>query len=326
MLPDSSLLNEESRAALDLVRELQNEISAALMRCPSMVGADPADIPHIRDCQARAFYATSGYRRICERYAVTVTREQIGGVETEIFVPSNGIATKNVGRVLINLHGGGFQIGSRTISQLESIPIASVGAIKVVSVDYRMAPEYRFPAATKDAVAVYRALLQDYAPQNIGIYGCSAGAVLTTETVALLHRQGLQLPAAIGLLCGAASYWTEGDSGRLDEALSGTFKGTAQSDPYFRDTETHDALAFPVQSSETLAVFPRSLLITATRDLALSSVIHTHSCLVRQGVKAYLHVWEGLGHAFHYFPDLPQSREVYETVVCFFDDHLGTRM
>ena len=69
--------------------------------------------------------------------------------------------------------------------------------------------------------------------------------------------------------------------------------------------------------------FPPSLLIAGTRDPALSSVVQTHSVLVSQGVDAELHIWEGLGHAFFFDPDLPQSKEVYAVMAKFFDDHLG---
>jgi monoterpene epsilon-lactone hydrolase len=52
-------------------------------------------------------------------------------------------------------------------------------------------------------------------------------------------------------------------------------------------------------------------------------VVQTHSELVRLGVEAELHVWEGLGHAFFFNPELPQSREMYDVTVKFFDKHLG---
>jgi acetyl esterase/lipase len=65
------------------------------------------------------------------------------------------------------------------------------------------------------------------------------------------------------------------------------------------------------------------LLISSTRDLALSSVVYTHSVLVQQRVPAELHVWEGLPHAFFLNPLLPQSSEVYEITARFFDRYLG---
>jgi len=72
-----------------------------------------------------------------------------------------------------------------------------------------------------------------------------------------------------------------------------------------------------------MAKFPPSLLVATTRDVALSSVVVTHSQLVRLGVDAELHVWEGLGHTFYTDPDLPESREVHDVVIGFFDRHLG---
>src|SRR3546814_4106261 len=68
--------------------------------------------------------------------------------------------------------------------------------------------------------------------------------------------------------------------------------------PYFNGTSPVDPLVFPARSLALLAKFPPTLLVTATRDFALSSTVYTHSRLVAQGVDAELHVWEGLPHAF----------------------------
>lgn len=324
-LPESSFLNEEARAELRRANQIRSEEVALRRACPQMEGARRADMPAIRKCHAEAFYKTSEYKRVRERYDVTVTAQDIGGVYTEVFTPKGGISQKNAKRVLINVHGGAFVRGSRTTSHLESIPIASVGKIKVVSIDYRMAPEYTFPAASEDVAAVYRELLKAYAPQNIGIYGCSAGGLLTAESVAWLQKEGLPRPGAVGMFCEGGGYWTEGDMGHFGAALEGPslpFR-TIQENPYFKNVDPNEPLAFPVRSKEVLAKFPPSLLISSTRDLALSSVVHTHSLLVQLGVEGELHVWEGLGHAFFMNPALPQSREVYEVVVKFFDKHLG---
>jgi acetyl esterase/lipase len=208
---------------------------------------------------------------------------------------------------------------------MESVPIASIGKIKVVSVDYRQAPEYEFPAASEDVAKVYRELLKTYKPANIGIYGCSAGGLLTAESIALFQKEQLPLPGAVGMLCEGAVYWTEGDAGRISAAHGWWRTGDEiGANPYFKHANANDPLAFPARSTEVMARFPRSLLIAGTRDVALSSVVYTHSLLVAQGVDAELHIWEGVGHGFFFRdPDLPQSREVYSVIVKFFDNHLG---
>src|SRR3546814_17061687 len=99
----------------------------------------------------------------------------IGGVRTEVVEPRGGVAPENRRRVLINVHGGAFIGGARTLSRVEAMPIAAIGRIKAISVDYRQGPDFPFPPASEDVQAVYRALLQHYDPRHIGLYGCSAG-------------------------------------------------------------------------------------------------------------------------------------------------------
>ena len=327
-LPESSFLSEESKAAL----KRQREIGAAeykTMDCPSFKDADMKDMPAIRQCRADHFYTRSLYKDMHQRYAVKQSTEVINGVYTEIFTPAAGIKKNNTNKVLINLHGGGFQYGSRTFSHLESIPIAVVGRIKVVSIDYRMAPEHKFPAANEDIENVYRGLLEHYKPENIGMYGCSAGAILTAQSMAWLQKENLPLPGAIGMFCGAASR-LDGDGMHIGSALKGRdmFAYVAQdviSGPkaYFRGVDMSDPLATPAGSDDILSRFPASLLIVSTRDFLLSSVIHTHRQLVRLGVDADLQIWEGVGHDFHADPSLPEAREAYDVIVKFFDKHLG---
>ena len=85
-------------------------------------------------------------------------------------MPAGGVLDKNKDRILINLHGGGFVIGD---TKTESIPIAAVGKIKVVSIDYRKGPSYKFPAASVDVAAVYKEILKEYRPEYIAIYASS---------------------------------------------------------------------------------------------------------------------------------------------------------
>jgi epsilon-lactone hydrolase len=122
---------------------------------------------------------------------------------------------------------------------------------------------------------------------------------------------------------GAADFWSEGDIGNFRPLFSNAALEGQHAHPYFKCTRTKDSLAFPLRSEQVMGKFPSSLLVTATRDHALSSVVQTHSCLVRQGVKADLHVWEGLGHAFFLNPGLSASREVRDVAVNFFASNLG---
>ena len=94
---------------------------------------------------------------------------------------------------------------------------------------------------------------------------------------------------------------------------------------YFSATDPKDPLVAPIHSPEMLAKFPPTLLITGTRGFEVSSALYTHSQLVKLGVDADLHVWEGLFHGFFYNPDVPESQDAYKIIVNFFDKHLGAK-
>lgn len=124
-----------------------------------------------------------------ERFPVNIEHKTIAGIYTDIVTPRDGIPEKNRDRVLLNVHGGGFLSGARTAGLVESIPIASIGKFRVITIDYRMGPEYKFPAASEDVASVYKEVLKQYKPENIGLYGCSAGGQLASMSVAWFDRE-----------------------------------------------------------------------------------------------------------------------------------------
>ena len=323
-LPESAFLSADTRRELAIAardnEEWARQLSAA--GCPAIETAEPAVIPEIRQQQAELFYQTTLYQKLTERYPTDLSRDNIDGVPVEIFTPQQGIAAHNRQRVLLNFHGGSFTSGSGTASHQESIPIAALGRIKVISVDYRMGPEHRFPAASDDALAVYRALLNTYPAQQIGIFGCSSGAMLAAQLMARLQQESLPKPAALSMSCWAA-HPIDGDSNYTVTAQQGIPPFDFYSMAYFKGCDLNDPLVIPGASSALLASFPSSLLMTATRDFLMSTVVHSHAELVRLGVEAQLHVWDGLEHGFLLNPELEESRQSYRVLVDFFERHLG---
>jgi epsilon-lactone hydrolase len=84
-----------------------------------------------------------------------------------------------------------------------------------------------------------------------------------------------------------------------------------------------DPLVAPANSPDVLAKFPPTLLITATRDFAMSGALNTDVLLTKAGVDSELHVWDGLFHGFFYNADVPESKEAFNIMISFFDRHLG---
>ncbi|WP_260177722.1 alpha/beta hydrolase [Tunturibacter empetritectus] len=262
-------------------------------------------------------------------FAVDRKEAFLGGVHTYTYAPRSGISERNKARVLINLHGGGFTGCWPGCAELESIPISALMKIKVITVDYREGPDNKFPAASEDVASVYRELLKIYKPQDVGIYGCSAGGMLTAMSLAWFQTHGLPTPGAVGIYCASAGAFG-GDAtyiafpfgeGRMPPAHP-----PAQSQlGYFSGTDRNDPLVSPMNSPETIAKFPPTLLITGTRDFAMSGTIHTDTELSKRGVKTELHVWDGLFHGFFYNAEVPESRDAFQVMINFFDRNLGTK-
>ena len=289
---------------------------------------DPPPDPDIKKTRAQIdAHLTPLIAKQKARYPVDVQPEKIGGVNTLVITPKDGIAAQNQHRVLINLHGGGFSVCAPTCGIIESIPIAGLGKIKVVTVDYRQGPEFKFPAASEDVASVYRELLKQYKAESIGIFGCSAGGMLTAQSVAWFQTHDLPRPGAIGIFCASA-----GDFGGDSEYTTPPLDGRMPPPPgpsdgrmhlgYFSDANMHDAMVSPVEHPDVLRQFPPTLIISGTRAFDYSSGINTDNQLTKLGVEAELHLWDGLFHGFFYDPDVPESRETYAVTVNFFEKHL----
>jgi epsilon-lactone hydrolase len=280
----------------------------------------------------RKFYDDFNNARLAEmrqRYDVVTTNVTLGGVRVDMVDPASGLAEGNRNRVLISLHGGGFMWGAGSGALVEAVPIAASSRIKVVAVDYRLAPEHKFPAAMEDVAAVYRELLKTYKAENIGIYGCSAGGILTAQTIPWLANNDLPRPGAIATLCATGSELM-GDSAYLGSLTMG--QHLLQVDrpplliadfPYFAGADPHNPNVFPIIDPALLALYPPTLLIAGSRDFSASSLTMMHRQLRKAGVVAELYLFDGLWHAFYVFPNLPESRETYEIIGSFFDEHLG---
>jgi epsilon-lactone hydrolase len=258
-----------------------------------------------------------------KHFPVNVEEKMIGGVRTDVITPLETPAA-NRGRVLINLHGGGFNGDSGSL--IEGIPISNLAKMKVVSVYYRLAPENPFPAAVDDVVAVYKELLKEYNPNNIGIYGTSAGGILSAEVAVKLKQLGLPRPGALGLFTMMADFSDPGDSVNLF-TLNG-FPGNlephhtgSQSNDYAGKTDLKDPVLSPLYAD--LHGMPPSLLVTSTRDLLLSGTTIFHRALLRAGNDTQLVVFEALPHAFWYHFDFPETHECLELIAKFFDQNLG---
>jgi len=250
-------------------------------------------------------------------YPVHRSEATMAGVPVRIITPVSGMVPD---RVLLNLHGGGFNSDSG--SWTETIPLANLTKMKVVAVLYRLAPEHPFPAGIDDGIAVYKELLKTYKPEHIAIYGTSAGAIMTGELAVKLKQLGLPMPGALGIFSGMGDFSREGDSEAMYtlNGLSGHHEPPVSGphDPYYiGPLDPHNPVLSPLFAD--LHSMPPTLFITSGRDMLLSGTTILHRAFLRAGNdNAQLVVFEGLPHAFWNDAALPESKEADASMARFF--------
>jgi len=321
---DTSYIDAQGTAHVTRVIPVPQDLSAQAQLSLGRAEPDQGPPQSLEDrrkmTDAYTARARVAWTRICPN---TLVDQTMAGVPVHVVTPEN-MPESNKDKVLLNLHGGGFNSDSG--SYTESIPIASYAGIKVVAVLYRLAPEHPFPAAVDDSVAVYKELLKTYKPEHIVIYGTSAGAILTAEVAAKLKQMGLAQPAALGIFSGMGDFARMGDSMAMYalRGLSGHLDppdGKVHDGEYVGSTDAKDPILSPIYSD--MHGLPPTLFVTSGRDLLLSGTANLHRAYLNAGVDARLVVFDALPHAFWYDPRLPEAIEANHTMADFFVKALG---
>ena len=316
-------IDEDGTVRLQRVIPLPHNLSPEAQQWLKRQASD-APVPQTLE-QRRASLVVSQQKHrddLDKMFAVTVKDASVAGVPV-LDVRPKETAASHTDRVLICLHGGGFNADSGSYS--ESMPIAALAKTRVVSVLYRLAPEHPFPAAVDDAVAVYRELLKTYKPQRIGVYGSSAGAGLTIEMAVKLKQLKLPLPGALGSFSTPSDFVEGGDSRSLynTDGLRGyvPVPGDPLDADYVGSTDRKDPVLSPLFAD--LHGMPPTLFVTSERDLLLSATSTLHRAFLRSGDDARLIVFEGLPHVFWNNSALPETHEAWGYMVDFFNAHLS---
>jgi len=296
---------------------LSAEARAYLASLVPMEGGEAIDLPAMRLFTEQIQALVGAEQR--KVHAVTVTEDAIAGVPVRRIARSSGEVDRR--RILLNLHGGGFATDSGSLT--ENIPIAALSGIEVIAVRYRFAPEHPFPAAVDDALAVYRALLAEHDPRDIGVYGTSAGAVIGPQLMIRLKAEGLPLPGVLGVFSGEPDLVGTADSLRI---FASAFEEKVLTDAkwsYVGGADPKDPLLSPIFGD--LTGFPPTLCLSSGRDILLSGTVNLHRALTDAGVATELVVYDALPHAFWSSMLAPESDDAFRRMAGFLTRHLGRR-
>ena len=250
----------------------------------------------------------------------------IDGVRAYTVAPE-AIPPENRNRLLIHVHGGCYVSFPGESGTGEAIFMAGFGRFKVISVDYRMPPDHPYPAALDDAMTVYKAALKMADVKNIAVFGSSAGGALTLSMILRAKRDNLPLPAAIAPGTPMSDLTNAGDTFHTNAMLDNVLVAPdASCDKraalYTNGRDLKDPMLSPLYGD--MHGFPPAILTSGTRDLLLSNTVRVHRKLRQAGVEAVLQVFEAQSHAqYNRDPSAPETKEAFEEIAHFFDQHLG---
>jgi acetyl esterase/lipase len=224
------------------------------------------------------------------------------------------------GRVVVYFHGGGYTLGSIATHRPLVARLSRAAGARVISVDYRLAPEHPCPAAIEDAVAAYRHVVAGgVAPSRIAIAGDSAGGGLTAACLVALRDAGDPLPAAgvcispwLDLSLSSDSWQTRADADPLVQRR----EIQMMADAYLAGADPKTATASPLFAG--LAGLPPILVQVGTAEVLLDDANGFAERARAAGVDVELDVWKDMIHVWHAFADLlPEARDAIDRIAAF---------
>ena len=274
--------------------------------------------------------ATEGGRRSFEQMvdgftidvAARYSRVNAGGVTAE-WVAADGASDS---MVVLYFHGGGYIIGSPRTHRPMLAHLSRDSGARVLSLDYRLAPEHPFPAPVEDAVASYRWLLSEgYDPSRIALAGDSAGGGLTVAALVQIRYLGLPVPAA-GV---CVSPWVD------MEGLGESMETRAEADPmivreglllsaktYLGGADPRAPLAAPLYAD--LRGLPPLLIQVGDAEVLLDDSTRLAGVAREAGVKVQMDVWDDMIHVWPLFaPILPEGKQAIAQAGEFIKKHTG---
>ena len=298
---------------------LQNFAISALMRLAQRASAKLSAEHRFR--RNRRFLATD---RSKPGPMVQIKPDQLAGLPVE-WVRPRSLTQPDTAPICLYLHGGAFAMGGLNSHRDLASQFAQRAQIRLLMVDYRLAPEHPFPAALDDVLAVYRALLAQGIPaQRLLLGGDSAGGNLALGTAQAIRAQGLAPPAALVLF----SPWldlTGHSPSRQANAASDVMLSQQVLDEaaalYASGLPLDDARLSPLFGP--LAGLPPCLMVASSAEILIDDARRLKQLLLAAGGQVELLEWANTPHAFPVMARyLPEGRAALDQTARFIRQRL----
>lgn len=285
-------------------KQAQEMLKNLTMNMPSFATPDPDDLEGWKKLNQQInsvdiFESQS----IIDSYQSNIIYTKLGGVNVIDVKP---LDWNDNGKILVYLHGGGYTFFSANSTLGAVIPVANTTGLRVISVDYTLAPFSKWNQTTSEVVSVIQALIKekDYSLEDIAMYGDSAGGGLVASSVLKIRDEGIGIPAAIVLW----SPWTDitgsGDSyhtlKNADPFLPPDFSLNNMADAYANPSDQKNPYVSPVYGNFSKG-FPPTLIQGGTKEILLSDFIRLYQAIDQVNIPVKLDLYEGMPHDFQIF-------------------------
>jgi acetyl esterase/lipase len=236
-------------------------------------------------------------------------------VSADWIIPAAG--ANNPDKIILYFHGGAYSVGSSVSHRPICARIAHGAQCRLLSVNYRLAPEHKFPVALNDALASYQWLLQNHPQHNIYIVGDSAGGGLAMATLLSIKNHQLDMPAgAVGisawldLECTSASYQTNKDIDLLASETGLRFVGRG----YANKQLSTNPLVSPFYAKDLTGLCPLLLQIGSAETLLDENVAFAGQAK-KDGVGVELQIWPNMVHVWHsFYGVIPEAEQAVDAI------------
>ena len=237
-----------------------------------------------------------------------------GELTYEWLIPRNVASSQ----VLFHIHGGGFVFPLYNPMRFTTAYLARLAGVRALLVDYRLAPEFPFPAAVEDCVRAYRWLIteQGVLPEQVVFTGESAGGNLVVTTMLALRDAGDPMPAGAVSICPVFDFEGGGTFYTQDDPMAHPDFVMRQLKAYRGRADPHTPLLSPLYAD--LHDLPPLLVQVGESELLRSGAEVFAERAAQAGVRVTFHVWPRMWHFWHLFiPWLPEARQAMTEIQQF---------
>lgn len=280
-------------------KESQNTLRSIISHMPEFVPPKPNDLKGWEELNKQvSSMSIDQSKSLIDIFGANISSTQLGDVKVLDIKPKDWVESN---KILVYVHGGGYTFLGANSTLTNSVTMANATGLRVISVDYSLAPFSKWNETTSEVVSVIKALKdQGYSLENIAMYGDSAGGGLVASSVLKMRDEGIGMPAALALW----SPWT--DVSRVGDTYS-TLKSADifipesmlknMGDAYANAKDQKNPYVSPVYGDFSKG-FPPTLIQVGTKEILLSDSVRLYQGLDQVDIPVKLDVYEGMPHVF----------------------------